>query len=687
MLCDNNIERYVRKKYYDYLNKLSSGERFAEKFRLETQALDFEIRDDDEIAGWFKFEIVCPDRVRFDDEILDVKTIDIMGFPEKFGSNTRVDRGHTLVDYGKIIKYGLVKYDKMIDGQLERYPDDEYLMSMKSTIRSIKALTDRVADYIDNEANESRDSKKERLLMIRDMLKKVPYYPAETFREAIQSIWIIHFLIPLAETAWYSISLGRFDEYLYPLYKKAVEDGAGKDEIKKIMHNFYKLLNSYADGACLLNVGSGSYNELSELVIECQKEFGLPAPILGAIVNDSTPDRIWKSLIDEKLFSKGQPTFYGEKPCINALIERGVPAEEAKHFSNNSCMGISLAGEEFNSMWGCVFMVPAALEAALNCGKLLNGECTETIPDIGKPGNIEELFENFEKCSDYILNICSKSYEKKAEISIKNDPDCLISILTDGCIEKRCDRISGAKYHDVTVECMGMINVADGIYAVDKLVFREKKYTLDEINEAVKNNFDGFKAIQSDMRSCLKFGENSEADDFAVRVAEILQRIIRSHDHDSLYYSPSLHTLDTNVRYGGLWGASYDGRYAKMPFAKNAGASNEARKSDPTSMVLSSAKLPQYKFFGGQPIDVNFQTDMVANHKKEIETLIKVYLERGGIQFQVNSLSSQLLRDATDNPEKYPNLVVRIGGYSIYFNDISKESKEEFIERFKKEGF
>ena len=152
------------------------------------------------------------------------------------------------------------------------------------------------------------------------MLKKVPFYPAESFREAVQSVWIIHFLTPLAENAWYSISLGKFDEYMYPFYKASLERGMTRDEAKKILKNFYELLNSYADGACLLNIG-GEYNELSELLIECQKEFSLPAPILGARINNKTPEHIWQSLIDEKLFSMGQPTFYGESSCIAALVE------------------------------------------------------------------------------------------------------------------------------------------------------------------------------------------------------------------------------------------------------------------------------------------------------------------------------------------------------------------------------
>lgn len=673
---------YIRKCNYEYLNSLTPIKRFAENFRLETEMLDFEINTDDVIAGHF----ILPQDDRatrpLDDEKVDDELKRIMNAPSLFGSRTSVDRGHTLIDYESIINNGLIMYENKTECELKKYPDDEYLHAMKSSVATVKNFTDKIACKIAEKAEKCVDSERGRLYKIRDMIKKVPYYPAENFTEAVQSIWIIHFLIPCAADAWYSISLGKFDEYMYPFYKKSLADGMTREEAKTVLYNLYQLLNSYSDGACLLNVGC-EYNELSELIIECQKEFEMPAPILGARVDENTPKHIWNMLIDEKLFTKGQPTFYGEKACIKALIEKGLSVEEAKQFSNNSCMGISIPGNEFNSMWGCVFSVSAALESAMNDGRPFDKDFT--VPNIHKPKNIEELFENFEKCVMYMLTFCVKAYEAKSDFYEKVYPACFHSLLTPGCIENRCDIISGAKYHNATVECMGMINVADGIYAIDKLVFSTAKYTVNEINDAVKNNFNGFESIRNDIIKCSKFGQNSEADNYAVRVAEIMQKAIRNFSHDNLYYVPSLHTLDVNVGDGACWGAGYDGRYAGEPFAKNAGPSNNVRSSDPTSMILSVSSLPQYKFFGGQPIDVNFQTDIVKNHKDEIAALIKTYLDRGGLQFQVNSLSSKILRDAADNPEKYPGLVVRIGGYSLYFNNISKESKEEFIQRVEKE--
>ena len=517
MLCDYNIERHIRKNHYEILNRLTPLKRFVEKFRLETEELKFHIKETDKIIGWFYFDKKCNDEVVFTDEIQVSKETDIINAPIKFKSSTNVDRGHTLADYEGILKNGLVFYQKRIEDELQKYPQDEYLLSMKGTLSAVFHFLERIADTLEEKAANSNDMEKTRLRALKNMIEKVPYHPAETFCEAVQSVWIIHFLLPLAENAWYSISLGKFDEYMYPFYKRSLQDGMTKEDAKKVLHNFYELLNSYADGACLLNIGP-AYNELSELIIECQKEFSMPAPILGVRIDEKVSEKIWNSLIDEKLFSMGQPTFYGEKSCTNALLEKGLTIEEAQHFSNNSCMGISIPGNEFNSMWGCVFQVSAVLETAMNCGKLLDSE-TILVPDITAAHNIEELFGNFEKCAKHLLEICVNSYEKRAEISEKTFPDPFLSLLTPGCIEKRCDRISGAKYHNVTFECMGMVNAADGIYAIDRLVFKDKKYTAEEINAAVKKNFVGFEKLRKDIGKCSKFGENSEADEYAVRVA------------------------------------------------------------------------------------------------------------------------------------------------------------------------
>lgn len=676
-LCDYAIYNFITSKHYEYLNNLPPVKRAAEIFRLEIETLSVELMDSDEIFGWFTFQDNNYEKRPFADgtPCPDMKnTIDA---PALFGAGINVDKAHTVVDYEYILENGLFAYQEKIACELASSPDHEYLLAMKDVLESTKKFVDKMLRAVDKNTNCKNAAE------IKKALLQVPFYPARTFREALQSIWIIHFLIPLAENAWYSISLGKFEKYVYPYYQKSISEGMTKAQAKQILHNFYALLNSYSDGSCLLNVGGEEYTEFAKFIIECQRDFAMPAPILGARITLDTPDEIFDMLIDEKLFSMGQPTFYGENSCINALVEKGIPYDTAKNFTNNSCMGIGLAAEEVNSMWGCVFPVSAALEAAVNNGAVLHKDFT--IPGISEVTNIDLLYAAFEQAATYLFDICARAYEAKAVHYAQTDPDPFLSILTNGCIQKHCDRISGVKYHNATIECMGMINVADGICAIDKLVFQDKKYTLAQMCAAVKNNFCGYENIKEDIMKCGKFGQNSQADLYAVNVAEILQKVIRRKSHDNIYFCPSLHTLHSNVSAGNSWGAGFDGRSAQAPFAKNAGPSNETRDKAPTSMLLSSAKLPHSKFFGGQPIDINFGADTVKNHKKEIAALIKLYFQKGGLQLQVNSLSSKILKDAIAKPQNYTDLVVRVGGFSTYFNNLSLQARQEFVERVEKE--
>lgn len=684
-LCDKNIERYVRNKYYDELARLTPVKRFVRKFELLLDSLSLEVREGDDIFGWFVF---CGEEYEsraFPEEEL---SREIEGRAEElsmFGT-TSVQKGHTLINYERILNFGLSDYEERVKKALDISPDSEYLKAMADTLGLVKKFVQRIIRTVDEKLkNCTSDGDLTRLERIKGSLSRVPFSPAGDFRDAVQSVWLIHFLAPLCEDSWASISLGRLDQYLYPYYRRSIDEGVTRDEAKNILHNLYRLLNSYADGACLVNVGS-DYNELSELLIECQRDFALPGPILAPRIGENTPWHIWEMLIDPELFSRGQPTFYGERSCINALLERGISLDVAKAFSNNSCMGIGIVGEEYNSMWGCVFQISAVLETALNRGRLITAQSNEVVPDIGEVNSLDELYAEFEKCAEYLFDKHMEIYDARAEYTESTKPDCFVSLLTEGCIERGIDMISGANYHNVTVECMGMINAADGIAAIDRLVFKEKKYVLGEIIEAVKNDFRGYEKMHREILDSPKFGQNSEADMYSVKTSEILQKVIRSHDKGNRFHLPSLHTLDKNVTKGELWGAGFDGRRRGEPFAKNSGASNFVRRADPTSLVLSAIKLPQQKFFGGQPIDVSFDLDTVKNHKKEIAALISAYLLSGGLQFQVNALSSVLLREAQKSPEKYPHLVVRIGGYSLYFNDLSDSVKTEFIERFEREG-
>lgn len=678
--CDAAIHRWATHAAYRECLSLSPARRAARLFFLKINALSLRIEDTDEILGWFLFDKEAPaEEAHFPDAAPTLALRELWDAPLRHGSRTCVDKGHTLLDYGELLTWGLDRYQREVDTALAAHEGEELLLAMKESLAAVADLVEKMRLAA---LEKYKATGVEKFSLLAEGLAQVPFHPARSFREAVQAIWILHFLAPLAENAWYSISLGRLDQYLLPYYRRSRQEGMTEEEAFSILSHLYRLLNSYADGACLLNIGS-DYNELSCLLIRCQKTLGLPGPILGARITEETPKEIWQLLVDEKLFSHGQPTFYGEASCRAALAEKGVPEEQIPHFSNNSCMGIGFPGEEFNSMWGCVFSVSAALEAALCQGQLLSRDYR--VPGIPPISSLEEAYAAFEKAADHLLGICAASYEARATFSEERDPDPWLSLLTKGCIQKRKDRISGAAYHNVTVECMGMINAADGLCALDRLVFTKGKYSLSQVIEGVKENFQGKEALRRALLDSPKFGRDPEADAKAWRIADILQRLIRRHSHGNLIYSPSLHTLDANVGYGSDWGAGFDGRGAGEPFAKNAGPSDLVRKKDPTTLILSAMGLPQHTFFGGQPIDINFSPEAVRCQGEKIAELIRVYLLGGGLQLQVNSLSSALLWDAIRHPERHTDLVVRIGGFSNYFNAFPEATKREFAQRIARE--
>ena len=252
--CDSSIYCFVVNKHYEYLNNLSPVKRASEIFRLETENLSFELTDDDEIFGWFKFNNTNNyENKQFSDSILNEDVKKIIDAPSLHGSSTNVDKGHTLVDYEYILNNGLSAYQEKIENELKNSPDNEYLSAMNDVLKSTKLFVEKMIFVAEKNENLKNAS------IIKNALLQVPFYPARNFREAIQSIWIIHFLLPLAENAWYSISLGKFDQYVYPYYIKSLSEGMTKEEAKQILYNFYRLLHSYADGACLLNVGA-EYN-------------------------------------------------------------------------------------------------------------------------------------------------------------------------------------------------------------------------------------------------------------------------------------------------------------------------------------------------------------------------------------------------------------------------------------------
>lgn len=690
-----------KNKYFEELKNLPAPIREMTIFQKIVSEIPLEIRDDDLIPGRYGstvrpgdpppektfslFEAYSDEEKRVKNELF-----------KSFGIKTVFDAGHTCIDYGYIINHGIKAYEEKVRSELKKdglsYEKKTMLSAMMLSVECVKIYMNRFAILAAEKYSETGDN---RFLKMQDAISAVPYNKADTFYKAIVSIWTMHSLSPIADGNWSSISLGRIDQYLYPLYKKEIENGTPKEELMSYLENLFRLLNCYGDGACALNVGgmdkdgNDMTNELSRLLLEVEKKLCLASPIFAVRINPNTPEDFLDACIDAELFRIGQPTFYGEIPCRKAVSLRGVPEKDAANFTVNSCMGLYMSGEEIASMWGIIMNMHLPLELALNGGEPLKGEIPLSLEtDFCTAENLDELLDLYKNYLGEICRAVFKFNRKNACNKAANRPNAFLSMMTANCIESGKDRAIGAKYNTETVEAFACANTADAICAIDTLVFREKKYTIEEYITAVKCDFCGFEDILADIKKCDKYGINSEyADTIMKKICKMLSDICKAESRDNVYFLPSLHTLDSNVSFGENLYTTLDGRIGGKPVAKNAGPVNEVRTSDPTSLVMSASSIGQEYLSGGQPIDLYFDKSLLDTKEKRdgIKVLIKTYITRGGLQLQVNSVDTEILKKAIRNPDEYRSVVVRIGGYSRRFVDLSEKAQLEFIERFSAE--
>lgn len=704
--------------------------------RKTLELLPIGMHDDDILAGYYGLDF---SDVRFAkrakqaelDEYSESVEYKVWSEDEKIVSGRYMLFGiytpiHATADYQTIIHQGLRYYEERIKVRLTQKIDDygrEYLNAMLQTIDAIRMFVERYSKLFEEKAGECTDIKrKAELQRVADTLRKVPYEPSETLFEAVQALWIIHTVLPISERSWASVSVGPIDRYLLPYYRKWIEDGHTEEEAMVLFSALFKLFDSYGDGACALNLGP-EWNELTYLLLKVEKKCKLRAPLITPRMRQDTPDEIYDLLIDETLFGMGQPTFYSEESCRRAMDYRGI--SEKEDFAINSCMGEIIIEKELADMWGCCINMNIPLELAVNGGKPLLGEFPASLKkytdkvQVRPPGCMEDIKEMYAEYIDAVMQYTADQNLKRASWIALNRPNPFYSMILDDCIANGRDRAHaavqalgarakeffpdkydfeevkkgrGAKYHNVTVLSMGFAHAADALSAIDELVFKQKKYTLDQIMDAARDNYEGNENAQKvfvDLRNCSKYADGSDkADEYT---AFILNALADAAEHSyvgNIRYIPTTHTIDANVQFGACVYASMDSRRAGEPFGKNGGAVLLALKNTPTDLMTSAAKMPQYRFSGGFPIDIYVAQNILRTpeNRAKFRGLLKSYFRMGGMQVQVNSVNVEVLKKAYENPKEYPNVIVRKGGFSIYFTDLLKEVQKDMIDRFEREA-
>jgi formate C-acetyltransferase len=607
---------------------------------------------------------------------------------------------HTCADYQRVVEKGLDDVLAEITARRQTAATDgeqAQLEAMQLAVSSLGVFAGRFAVLAAQQAEPAADADaKAALARTAAACAQVPMRPARSFHEALQAIWLVHLSIGISERDTASLSLGRIDQFLLPFYHRDRACGVPVVDLKHSLRDFFLKLNGFGDAACTVNLGGLDaqdhelFNELSALIVETATELALPAPILAARLHDRFPDDAFAALLNRRLVAIGQPTFYGERPCREAMIRRGVPAAEAPGFALNSCMGLVMPGREISDMWGAVINLPLPLELALNGGQPLRQPLPiplTTPPAVAEFATFDALFGKFREYVEELVGFCVARNQRAAERVAATAPNPFLSAITGGCIRRATDRAGGgADYHCVIVEGFGWANVADALVAIDRLVFREARYALTDLVRAAATDYagPGDAAVLQAVRACPKYGNGDpEADAMAQRLSAAFAGIVTRHDHGRVHYLPSYHTLNAHVEAGRKTAATLDGRHAGEPLGKQLGPVPGRNQAGLTGLLLSASAIDQRAFSGGQALDLTLDLAQLADPawREKFKALLLTYFQRGGLQIQVNGLAAEQLRAAIAAPAAHRDLIVRIAGYSDRFTNLGRPIQDDMVRR------
>ena len=601
---------------------------------------------------------------------------------------------HTTVDYARVVAHGVTGLLNELEALRPSTTNPALLDGAELALNGLLRWAERYAELAEQRAEDEPDAAlKADYLAVAERCRRVPREPARTLLEGLQTVWLTHVAVGLSECSGSSLSLGRLDQYLSPLYLADRERGRDETALAADVAAFYRLLNTFGDAACAVNLGGlgadgeDLFNPLSRLLVTVARDQRWPAPLLTARIHDGLAPDDFDLLCDPRLAAIGQPTFYGELPCRAALLKRGVPADEVHGWAANSCMGLMMPGAEWSNMWGTVVNLLLPLELALNGGRPLHGELPIplTTPAPTDYLDFEALFAMvvayLTELVDLLLGRTAEATQRRGE----SQPNPFVDALLRDCLARGRDRLlGGCRWQTVIVECFGLVNAADALVATRQLVFEQRRYSLAELVAAAKSDYAETPELLAAVRAAPKYGNDEPvADAMARRLADAFANAVERHTAPPLHYLPSFHTLNAHVGAGAKLSASLDGRRAGEPLAKNIGSTPGRATLGHTALLRSAAAIDQARFNGGQAIDLTVDLVELGTPvgKLALQALLRAYFALGGLQVQVNGATPELLRAALEQPEQHQDLLVRIAGYTARYVTLPRPVQEEMIVR------
>jgi formate C-acetyltransferase len=550
--------------------------------------------------------------------------------------------------------------------------------------------------------------RKKELEEIAAICRKVPRRKAENFHEALQSVFFTQIALN-QESLDNAISPGRMDQYLFPYYESDIAKGELTREkareliscfsikMSEIIPVFSDHLTNFHGGMFNGQVvtvggvkpdGDDATNELSLIFLEVMDDLRMRQPNYHARIHAGSPASYLEKICSMLSNGANSPALYCDETIIKTMTSCGYSTEDARDYTAVGCVEPVCQGKSFSSTDAAIFNVPLILEMALNGGRRF-GRFFRTgakTPDADKLKSMSDVTDAFKKQLAFKIGHLIKDLKAIEIANKKYHPTPLSSMLLDGCMEKGvCSTAGGARYNFSGIQCVAPVDTGDALRSIEKTVFEDKRMTLIRLVAALKRNLPD-ESLLSYLKRIEKFGnDRDEADRWTKFVIETFSRLLNSFDKNTRggKYVMGLYSVTAHEYFGRITGALPHGRRKGESFGSGISPLNGMDKNGPTAILNSMNKIDFSVASNGINFNMKFTSLALRGKegKKALEALIRTYFKRGGMQVQINIIDPAILIEARDNPEKHPNLLVRVSGYSAYFNDLTPALKDEIINR------
>ena len=632
--------------------------------------------------------------------------------------------GHTAMD-GKMYHRGLLDCKQMIKEQIEKldYINDpeatdkqQELEAMDISCDAAILFAERHAELAEQMAAKTADpQRKAELEKIADVCRWVPAHAPRDMWEAIQMYWFVHLGTVTELNGWDSMNPGHIDQHLYPFYQKEVEEGTmTRDRAKELISCLWIKFNNQPapPKVGITALESGTYNdftniniggitrdgkdgsnELSYMILEIQEELHELQPGLSIHISKVTPDEFLLAGCRVIRQGHGYPSVFNPDTYTKELMRQGKSREDANEGGCSGCIEVGAFGKEAYLLTGYL-NTPKILEITLH-----NGIDPVTGKRLGLETGDPRTFTTFEQMYDawhkqmvYFVNMKLAVNNYIERMFSLYAPATFLSLFIDDCIVKGKDYYSGgARYNTTYIQCTGLGTLTDCFTTMKKHIFEDHRFTMDELLRAIEGNFVGEEKFRQYIVNHTPFFGNDDdyADSIAVRIYDDLVDAIEGRPN-TRGGKTQLNMLSTTCHnyFGSVCQATPNGRFAKFAISDGTSPSHGADSQGPTSVIKSLGKLDQTKS-GGTLLNVRFVPSLMKREEdlKKLASLIRTYFSLGGHHIQFNVVDTDTLLDAQKHPDQYKDLLVRVAGYSDYFNDMTSQLQNEIIARTANEEF